>query len=153
GGEAIANDMAVGTGQSAQVIVDAAMEAFGRIDILVNNAGGSAAFCDVDGDSDDRVEAVIRTNLLGSAMLMRRVWPIMREQRYGRVVNTSSNSVLGMGGALAYASAKGGIIGLSSTAAIEGEALGILVNVVFPAAYTRGVELRDSGTMEWFRAF
>ena len=95
GSEAIADGTAVGSGDSAQVIVDAAMKAFGRVDILVNNAGGSRPFHNVDEDDDDKLEGVIRSNLLGSLMLMRRVWPVMRAQQYGRIVNTSSNTVLG----------------------------------------------------------
>lgn len=153
GGCAVANSLSVGTGRAAQAIVDAAMAAFGRVDILVNNAGGSQGVYEIDGDDDARLEGVVRTNLLGSMMLVRRVWPIMRRQSYGRIVNTASNSILGMGGMLAYAAAKGGLLGLSSTAAMEGKSLGILVNTIFPAAYTRGVELRGAGTMDWFKPF
>lgn len=152
GGEAAADATSVGTGDSARAIVDAAVKAFGRVDILVNNAGGSRPFHDLDQDSDEAVEGVLRTNLIGSMMLMRRVWPIMRAQQYGRIVNTSSNTMLGQQGMLAYVSAKGGIIGMSGTAAIEGRPLGIHVNTLFPQAYTRSVEeAAPPGSMEWFR--
>lgn len=153
GGTAVADGTTVGTGAHAGAIVDAAMAAFGRVDILVNNAGGSQGASDLDGDSDDRVEAVIRTNLFGSTMLVRRVWPVMRRQGYGRIVNTASNGIFGMGQMLAYAVAKGGVIGLTNTAAVEGKPLGILANSVFPAAYTRGVGLRGAETMDWFKPF
>jgi NAD(P)-dependent dehydrogenase (short-subunit alcohol dehydrogenase family) len=152
GGQAAADATSVGTGESARAIVDAAVKAFGRVDILVNNAGGSRPFHDVDADSDEAVEGVLRTNLIGSMMMMRRVWPVMRAQKYGRIVNTSSNTVLGQPGMLAYVAAKGGIIGLSGTGAIEGRALGIHVNTLFPQAYTRSVdETAPPGSMEWFK--
>ena len=153
GGEAVADGTAVGTGDSAQAIVEAAMTAFGRVDILVNNAGGSRPFHSVDEDADENLEGVIRSNLIGSLMLMRRVWPAMRAQNYGRVVNTSSNTVLGQQGMLAYVAAKGGVIGISGAAAIEGRPHGILVNTVFPQAYTRSVEdTAEPGTMDWFKS-
>ncbi|WP_272873984.1 SDR family NAD(P)-dependent oxidoreductase [Mycobacteroides abscessus] len=153
GGEAVADGTAVGTGESARVIVESAMKAFGRVDILVNNAGGSRPFHNVDEDADENLEGVIRSNLIGSLMLMRRVWPIMRDQNYGRIVNTSSNTVLGQQGMLAYVAAKGGIIGISGSAAIEGGPLGILVNTIFPQAYTRSVDdTAEPGTMDWFKS-
>ncbi|MDE2411594.1 MAG: SDR family NAD(P)-dependent oxidoreductase [Sphingomonadales bacterium] len=152
GGAAAADASSVGTGGSAGAIVDAALKAFGRVDILVNNAGGSRPFHDLDQDSDEAIEGVLRSNLIGSMMLMRRVWPVMRAQNYGRIVNTSSNTVLGQPGMLAYVAAKGGIIGISGAAALEGRPLGIHVNTVFPQAYTRSVdETAPPGSMEWFR--
>ena len=153
GGFAVADQSSVGTGDSARSIVRAAVSAFGRIDILVNNAGGSQGAFEVDGDSDERVEAVISTNLIGPLMLVRKIWPILREQGYGRVVNVSSSAVLGIDGMLAYAAAKGGVIGLSNACAGEGRSHGILVNTVFPAAYTRGIGLRAPGSLDWLRPF
>jgi NAD(P)-dependent dehydrogenase (short-subunit alcohol dehydrogenase family) len=154
GGTAAPDTTSVGTGETARAIVEAAVKAFGRVDILVNNAGGSRPFHKVDEDADEIVEGVIRSNLIGSLMLMRRVWPLMRAQGYGRIVNTSSNTVLGQEGMLAYVAGKGGIIGMSGAAAIEGRPLGILVNTVFPQAYTRSVEeTAQAGSMEWFKPF
>lgn len=112
GGEAAADASSVGTGESAQAIVDAAVKAFGRVDILVNNAGGSRPWHNIDEDLDDAIEGVVRSNLLGSMMLMRRVWPLMRAQNYGRIVNISSNTVLGMQGVLAYVPQKAASSGL-----------------------------------------
>jgi NAD(P)-dependent dehydrogenase (short-subunit alcohol dehydrogenase family) len=152
GGSAVANAASVGTGDSACAIVEAATNAFGRVDILVNNAGGSRPFHDVDADEDDVIERVIRTNLLGSLMMMRKVWPIMRAQKYGRIVNMSSNTVLGQAGMLAYVAGKGGVIGMSGASAAEGRPLGILVNTVMPQAYTRSVdETAAPGSMDWFK--
>lgn len=152
GGEAVAEGSSVGTAAAADAIVGTALKAFGRVDILVNNAGGSTAFTTVDGDSDAVVQGVIDSNLTGSWMLLRKVWPLMREAGYGRIINTASNTLLGMNGAFAYVVAKGGVLGLTTAAAVEGRPLGILVNAVFPQAYTRGVSNLD-GSMDWFLPF
>lgn len=153
GGTAVADGTTVGTAEAATEIVNHTLSEFGQIDILVNNAGGADGFHGIDERTDEYVEGVIRSNLLGSVMLVRRVWPIMCKQRYGRIINTSSNTTLGMQGTLAYVSAKGGIIGLTNVAAIEGAPFGIVCNAVFPAAYTRGVEQQPPGTMDWFKPF
>lgn len=149
----MADETSAGNGKAADLIIATALEALGRINTLVNNAGGSQSFYPVDEDTDDRIEAVIGTNLIGSIMLLRRVWPIIKSQDYGRIITMSSNTTLGMNGTLAHVCAKGGVICLTNVAAIEGEPVGILVNAVLPAAYTRGVALAEPGTMDWFKPF
>ena len=154
GGEAVADASSVGTGASADAIVSRAMEAFGRIDILVNNAGGSIGIVEVDEDTDEQVEGIIRTNLLGPYMLIRRVWPIMKAQRYGRIVNIMSGAMLGMHGTAAYSSGKSGLIGLTNTISIEGAPFDIRANGVLPVAFTRlANRLKDKETFEWMKQF
>jgi len=147
GGKAVANGDSVGTGASAQAIVDAAVKAFGRLDILVNNAGG-AILGEIDAFSDDEIEGVLRTNFIGPYMLMRRAWPIMREQRYGRILNIMSSAILGIGTLGPYSSGKAGLIGLTAEAAIEGVPLGIKVNGLFPAGFTR-LAAPDGAVRDW----
>ena len=65
-------------------------------------------------------------------------FPVLRENGYGRVVNTSSNTAFGMAGLAHYAAAKAGIIGLTKSLALEGADDGILVNCVLPNATTPG---------------
>ena len=137
GGTAIADGSSVGTGASADIIVGAAMKAFGRVDILVNNAGGSLGQPRFDEDSDEQAEGVIRTNLLGPYMLMRRVWPIMKAQNYGRIINVMSGTMTGMVGTAAYSAGKSGQIGLTSAAAVEGAPYNIGTNGVWPIGLTR----------------
>lgn len=136
GGNAIADGSSVGTGESAQTIVDAAMSAFGRVDILVTNAGGNIT-TEVDALSDERVEAILRSNFTGGYMLLRKAWPIMREAGFGRIVNIMSGSLLGLHGRAAYASGKAAYFGLTSVAATEGEPFDIRVNGIWPTAKTR----------------
>jgi hypothetical protein len=69
---------------------------------------------------------------------MRAVWPGMAERGHGRIVNFTSNAVMGgYGGFASYAAAKAAVLGLTADAGAEGRALGILVNAVMPLAYTR----------------
>jgi NAD(P)-dependent dehydrogenase (short-subunit alcohol dehydrogenase family) len=105
GGQAVADGTMIGTGAAAGAVVDHALDAFGRVDMLVNNAGG-ALIGDIDAFADDEIEGVLRTNLIGPYMLMRRVWPHLRAQSYGRIVNIMSSATLGIGNIAAYAAGK-----------------------------------------------
>ena len=151
GGDAAANGDAVGSADAARAIVRAALDAFGRVDILVNNAGTALAGAFTAHD-DDRIEQHYATNLIGGHHLMRAVWPLMAAQRYGRILNISSNGILGVGGNAPYAAAKAGMIGLTLDSAIEGRPLGILINAVMPTSYSRMIEqIPDKATVDWFR--
>jgi NAD(P)-dependent dehydrogenase (short-subunit alcohol dehydrogenase family) len=136
GGTAIADTNDVATTAGAEALVDTAVDKLGRIDILVNNAGiiRWAAFPEADADNLARHLAV---HLTGSFNTTRAAWPHMLEQGYGRIVMTTSTGVLGLPNNLAYASAKGGVIGLARCLATAGAAHDIKVNLVAPAAYTR----------------
>lgn len=154
GGEAIADGTSVGTGKAADTIIAAATTAFGRLDILVNNAGGSLGQPRIDEDNDEQAEGVIRTNLIGPYMLVRRAWPIMKRQGYGRIVNVMSGAMMGMVGTAAYSIGKSGLIGLTNTAAIEGAPHGIKVNGVWPIALTRlAGKLEDPAILAWMQQF
>lgn len=150
GGEAEADDTMVGTGASARAIVDHAMDAFGRVDILVNNAGGSLIGAP-DAFDDEQIEGVLRTNFIGPYMLLRRVWPLMRAQRHGRIVNIMSSAVLGAGQLGPYAAGKAGLLGLTHDAAFDGKADNILVNGVFPTGASRLTETSQEDVALWYR--
>src|SRR5690606_1526874 len=81
---------------------------------------------------------VIDVHLMGSAICTKAVWEIMREQRYGRIVMTTSSSGLyGNFGQANYGAAKMALVGLMQTLALEGEKYGIRVNCLAPTAATR----------------
>jgi NAD(P)-dependent dehydrogenase (short-subunit alcohol dehydrogenase family) len=136
GGVAIADTSDVATVAGGQALVDAATGEYGRIDILVNNAGivRWAEFPDPDADNLERHLAV---HVGGSFSTTRAAWPHFVEQRYGRVVMTTSSGVFGLPKNHAYAAAKGGVIGLTRSLATVGSAHGIKLNVIAPAAMTR----------------
>lgn len=88
GGTAIANGDSVATEEGGAAIVATAMEAFGQVDVLVNNAGilRDAAFKNM---TADQVDAVMAVHLSGAFNVTRAVWPVMRAQKYGRIVQTN----------------------------------------------------------------
>ena len=137
GGEAVANRDSVATPEGGEAMVAAALEAFGRIDIVVNNAGilRDKAFHNM---TPDLVDVVIDVHLKGAFNVTRAAWPHMREQNYGRVVNTSSSSgILGNFGQANYGAAKMGLVGLTRVLSIEGAKFNIKTNAIAPVAFTR----------------
>jgi NAD(P)-dependent dehydrogenase (short-subunit alcohol dehydrogenase family) len=76
-------------GARVVVIVDTALETWGRVDILVNNAGtvSDAAFDDM---TDERLTPLVDVHLKGTFFVTRPAWNAMREQNFGRIVNTCS---------------------------------------------------------------
>ena len=140
GGEAIANGANVTDFEQVEAMVSEAKEKWGSVDILVNNAGilRDKSFAKVE-LSD--FQAVVDVHLMGSVHATKAVWPIMREQNYGRVVMTTSSSGLyGNFGQTNYGAAKLGVVGLMNTLHLEGAKYNIRVNCLAPAAATRMLE-------------
>jgi NAD(P)-dependent dehydrogenase (short-subunit alcohol dehydrogenase family) len=149
GGDAVADNSDVGTVGGAAAVVDRALAEWGRIDILVNNAGtGRMAPTPAD-MTDEGIDMTISAHLLGTIWTCRRAWGPMAEQGYGRIVNTSSATMLGVINTWDYPAAKGGVLGLTRSLAVTGRPLGIMVNAIMPMAYTRALhdypnpEVRD----------
>ncbi len=136
GGTAIADTNDVATAAGAQTLIDTAVEQFGCIDVLINNAGiiRWAGFPDADLDNLAKHLAV---HVIGSFNTTRAAWPHMVERGYGRIVMTTSTGVFGLPDNLSYATAKGAVIGLSRSLSVAGQAHGIKVNLIAPAAFTR----------------
>jgi NAD(P)-dependent dehydrogenase (short-subunit alcohol dehydrogenase family) len=140
GGVAAANHDSVSTSRGGEAIVQAALDAFGRVDVLINNAGilRDRAFHKMEADLIDQV---IDVHLKGAFYVSRPAFALMREQGYGRIVNTSSASGLfGNFGQANYGAAKAGLAGLTRVLAIEGVEHGIKVNAIAPIALTRMTE-------------
>jgi NAD(P)-dependent dehydrogenase (short-subunit alcohol dehydrogenase family) len=144
GGEAVANGDSVATAAGGSAIVEAALDAWGRIDILVHNATINRAgpFRDMAfADFSD----VIDVHLHGAFHLAKAAFPRMCDQGYGRIVLVSSIAGLyGDKNIAAYAAGKGAVIGLANTLAIEGAEHGVSANCIVPAARTRLAEGRDT---------
>lgn len=111
----------------------------GRMDILVNNAGVNLAAPFGETDMAD-FERVIRVHLLGTTYMTRAAWPVMQKQEWGRVILTTSSSILGSATQAAYSAAKMGIFGLMTALGLEGEPLGIRVNAIAPCARAKDLE-------------
>jgi len=135
GGEAIADLHSVAEEDSAQAIIDAAMNKWGRVDILVNNAGFGvrAGFDEV---SSHDIHRLVGVHLMGAIWMCRAAWPHMKRQGYGRIVNTTSGGMMGMAGMSIYGAAKFGIYGLTRGLATEGAEIGIKANALSPGAAT-----------------
>ena len=137
GGTAIANRASVSDRAGAKSIIDDALNAFGRLDILVNNAGilRDKSFKKM---SLDEWDIVLSVHLNGTAYVTHAAWPIMNEQKYGRIVLTSSGSgIYGNFGQANYGAAKMGMLGLMNVLALEGGKNNVRVNTLAPGAATR----------------
>jgi NAD(P)-dependent dehydrogenase (short-subunit alcohol dehydrogenase family) len=136
GVDAIANYGNVASFSDGEAIVKQALDAFGCLDILVNNAGilrDRMVFNMTEAEWD----AVIAVHLKGHFTITRFASMVFRQQRSGRIVNTSSESGLGNMGQANYSAAKEGIVGLTRTLALDLGRYGATANAIRPRAATR----------------
>jgi 3-oxoacyl-[acyl-carrier protein] reductase len=147
GGDAIALTMDVSDAASAQAMADAVLNRFGAIDVLINNASLMSAlprrsWLEIPIDEWDRVMAV---NLRGLFLCSRAVFPAMRQQGRGKIINISSARVWdGTPNRLHYTTSKAGVIGFTRALAREVGEFGITVNAVSP-----GLTLSETQVAAW----
>jgi NAD(P)-dependent dehydrogenase (short-subunit alcohol dehydrogenase family) len=134
GGEAMALRTDVTRSSEIADALETVTARWHRVDVLVNNAGGFAVIRPTEEISEDEWEAIVASNLTSVFLFSKAVLPIMKRQRYGRIVNLAS--VVGRAGAVRvtshYAAAKAGVIGFTRHLALEVGADGITVNAVAP---------------------
>ncbi|KEZ51481.1 3-hydroxybutyrate dehydrogenase [Metabacillus indicus] len=112
--------------------IETVQKQFGRLDILVNNAGLQHV-SPIEEFPTDRFEFLIKVMLTAPFVATKHAFPIMKKQKFGRIINMASiNGVIGFAGKAAYNSAKHGVIGLTKVAALEGAEHGITVNALCP---------------------
>lgn len=108
-------------------------EQFGRIDILVNNAGTLDHTARLEHQNDDFWDRDLKVNLTGAYNCSKAVWPYMKEQKWGRIINMASVAgTLGGYGQASYSTTKAGILGLTKTLALEGAKYNITANAIVP---------------------
>ncbi|CAA2109294.1 SDR family NAD(P)-dependent oxidoreductase [Variovorax paradoxus] len=140
GGSAMADGGDVTDFAQMQAMVARVAGEWGRVDILVNNAGvlRDRTFAKM---SLDDFRLVMEVHLMGSVNCVKAVWELMRTQKYGRIVMTTSSSGLyGNFGQSNYSAAKMALVGLMQTLALEGERQDIRVNCLAPTAATAMTE-------------
>jgi len=152
GGSAVANLASVTDERAIRAMVADTLERWGRVDILVNNAGilRDRSFGKM---TLEDFRLVVEVHLMGAAICTHAVWEVMRAQKYGRIVMTTSSSGLyGNFGQSNYGAAKMALVGLMQTLSIEGAKHGIRVNCLAPTAATQMTEgLWPESVLEAFR--
>jgi NAD(P)-dependent dehydrogenase (short-subunit alcohol dehydrogenase family) len=137
GGEAVASTLSIAEPANADKIVQAALDAFGRVDILVNNAGILRDRIFHKMSVADWAE-VIAVHLNGSAYLSLACGRRFREQGSGAFVHmTSTSALVGSYGQANYMAAKFGLVGLSRGIALDMARFGVRSNCVAPFAWSR----------------
>lgn len=144
GGEAVANTDSVSTPEGGKAIIGAALDTWGRVDILIHSAGNvrRGSLCEL---AYEDFTAVLDVHLKGAYHVVREAFPHMMAQGFGRIVLTSSiNGLYGKSDNVTYSLCKAGFMGLSNTAAIEGQHANVRSNLIVPAAVTRMSEGIDT---------
>ncbi len=148
GGRAIVDGGSVAEWSQAHAMVDAAMQAFGRIDIVINNAGilRDAMFHRM---TEAEFDAVIAVHLKGTFNVSRAAAPYFKAQGSGTYVHmTSTSGLIGNLGQANYSAAKLGIVALSKSIALDMQKFGVRSNAVAPFAWTRMIDSIPSETAE-----
>jgi 3-oxoacyl-[acyl-carrier protein] reductase len=154
---AVAQEIRTSGGSAVPVVADVAAEgdvgrmaeealrSFGSIDILVNNAGGGAPPRPLEEMAPAAWEKGVKVNLTGAFLCSRAVIDTMKKQRWGRIINMSSQA--GRSGSelsgITYASAKAGLLGFTRQLARQAAPYGVLVNAVAPGVILSGERIEQ----------
>lgn len=143
GGQAMADGHDVSQHGEVKSMVEDAVKAFGTIHILVNNAGTAGQLSTHDNVNEASFRRTWEIAALGTVLLISAVWPLMEKQNYGRIVNTSSDSIYGFGGGGdgGYPSSKGAVFALTKDLGKFSPRHGIKINGVLPSAASRMSDL------------
>ncbi len=137
GGRAVASYDSVADEEGAGRIIKTAVDNFGKLDVLINNAGFVRTDMVYDITTEDW-DSVLKTHLYGTFYCTRAATRIMKENGYGRIVNTASHIGLGFRGQAAYSTAKEAIVGFTRTVARDVFTFGGTCNAIRPIAAWRG---------------
>lgn len=128
-----------------QDIVDTAVREFGTVHILINNAGITGKISPHNNVDPVAFKRVLDISVLGTAMMTSAAYSIMARQKYGRIVNASSNAMYGLGapGDCAYGAAKAAAFSMTRQLGRWSERDGIKINCTMPAAASRMGDLSE----------
>lgn len=151
GGEARFVRTDVGVLADVEAMIAAALDAWGKVDILVNNAWGGGSLGRVETKTDEQMSRAMAVGFSGPLWAMQAVFPSMRDQGWGRIVNMCSlNGVNAHMGTLEYNCAKEALRTLTRTAAREWARYGIVVNAICPGAKTAPARMLEQMLPEMF---
>ncbi|MFC2001130.1 SDR family NAD(P)-dependent oxidoreductase [Chloroflexota bacterium] len=137
GGQAVPFCGDISSFEVARKLIQTAVAEFGRLDILVNNAGGVDAHNMVWQMTEAEWDNTISVHLKGSFNCIRHAAGLMKEQRWGRILNATSTAWLGASPYCNYVAAKAGIVGLTRAVARDVGGYGVTCNAYAPKAATR----------------
>ena len=152
GGVAFAAQADVGQQDAVQTLIQMTMDTWGRVDILVNNAGLGVGGGSVLDAQVEHFDAMLTTNVKGILYCTQAVVPIMKMQRYGKIVNISSVAGLGtsiLPGNLLYAGTKGAVNIMTKRLALELGPYGIYVNAIAPGLIRTDMPMGNRTPKEW----
>ncbi|MBN8251460.1 3-hydroxybutyrate dehydrogenase [Priestia flexa] len=113
-------------------MINAASAKYGKVDVLINNAGMQFV-SPLEEFPTEKFELLLKIMLTAPFVATKHVFPLMKQQKFGRIINMASiNGLIGFAGKAAYNSAKHGVIGLTKVAALEGAEHGVTVNAICP---------------------